>query len=139
VELDKLEGTRIESDVSPDLVKFNVDVKMDEENRTSDELVISFLLTISTKPSLVKFVVGGRATVMGGRTAFESTLTVDDESGVPRVLYTIYQKVFTSVYLMASLIDAPYPPPDLIHSTSQAVMIEDQMMTQAAHMASQNA
>lgn len=139
MELDKLEGTRIESDVNPELVKFDVDVKMDEENRTSDELVISFLLTISTKPSLVKFVAGGRATVTGGRAAFESALTVDDESGVPRVLHTIYQKVFTSVYLMASLIEAPYPPPDLIHSPSQAAMIEDQMMAQAAQMASQNA
>jgi hypothetical protein len=139
VRLDKLEGTRIDTKVNPDLVKFDVDVKMDEENRSSDELNISFLLTISTKPSLVKFVAGGRATVTGGRTAFESALTVDDKSGVPRVLHTIYQKVFTSIYLLASLIDAPYPPPDLIHSPTQAGLMEDQLMAQAAQLASQNA
>ena len=71
IRIDKLTGSRIDTDTNPNSVKFDVDVKMDEEDRSNNELEISFLLTISTKPALVQFEVGGTARVTGGRKAFE--------------------------------------------------------------------
>jgi len=44
---------------------------------------------------------------------------MDEETSVPKVLHVIYQQVFTSLYLLASLIETPYPPPDLIHSPTE--------------------
>lgn len=101
---------------------------MDEQSRTGDELVIDFLLSVSTKPSLVKFNVGGFATVKGGQKAFEAALEVNPESEVPMILQYIYQHVFTSLFLLSTLIDMPYPPPDLIHSPpqTQGLQIEEQ-------------
>ena len=32
------------------------------------------------------------------------------------VLHTIYQHSFTSLFLLSTLIDSPYPPPDLLHT-----------------------
>ncbi len=55
VKLGKVKGARIDTGVTPDSVTFDVDVSMDEENRTNDELTLTFNLTIRTKPTLVKF------------------------------------------------------------------------------------
>ncbi|UCH57032.1 MAG: hypothetical protein JSV18_06765 [Candidatus Bathyarchaeota archaeon] len=119
VRINKLEGSRIEVDVNPATVTFDVDVSMDETRRTNEELTISFLLSISTKPSLVRFEAGGTAVITGGRAAFDAALEIDEETSVPKVLHHIYQHVFTSLYLIASQMGTPYPPPDLIHAPSE--------------------
>jgi hypothetical protein len=119
VKLDKIEGSRIDAGTNPDTVIFDVDVKMDEESRTNDELTVSFLLNINTKPSLVEFGVGGTATISGGRSAFDAALEVDEESKVPKVLHHIYQRAFTSLFVLSNLLETPYPPPDLIHAPSE--------------------
>ena len=119
VSLSRLDGTRIDTDTNHNNVSFDVDVKMDELNRTNNDLTLGYLLTITTKPSLVQYEAGGIAVVSGGRKAFEEALSIDENSDVPRLLHTIYQKVFTSLYIISSLIDMPYPPPDLIHNPYQ--------------------
>ena len=119
VDLNRLEGTKIDSGVNPASVTFDVDVSMDEEKRTNDELTINFRLVISTKPSLAKFEAGGKAFITGGREAFDAALEMDEETSVPKVLIVIYQQVFTSLYLLASQLETPYPPPDLIHSPTE--------------------
>ncbi len=119
VKLGKVEGTRIDTGATPDSVAFDVDVSLDEENRTNGELTLTFNLTIRTKPSLVKFEVGGTAVVSGGREAFDVALEMDEESSVPKVLHFVYQRVFTSLYLIAAQLEVPYPPPDLLHSPSE--------------------
>lgn len=116
ISLNRLDGTRIESGTNPNSVSFDVDVKLDEQNRTNNELSINFLLTLTTKPSLVQYEAGGVVILTGGRKVFEEALETDEMANVPKVLLRIYQKVFTSIFLMASMIDAPYPPPDLLHS-----------------------
>jgi hypothetical protein len=136
VKLGRVEGTRIDTGAKPGSVAFDVDVSMDEESRTNDELTIAFNLTIRTKPALVKFEVGGTAVISGGREAFDAALEMDDESSVPKVLHFVYQRVFTSLYLIASLIEVPYPPPDLLHSPSDSrglgseTLPEDQLVAQ---------
>lgn len=136
VKLSKVEGTRIDTGTTPDSVAFDVDVSMDEENRTNDELTLTFNLTIRTKPTLVKFEVGGTAVISGGREAFDAALEMDEESSVPKVLHFVYQRVFTSLYLTAALLEVPYPPPDLLLSPSESrdlgseTLPEDQLAAQ---------
>ncbi len=119
MKLNRLVGVRTSVGESPGSVVFDVDVKMDEESRTNEELTISFLIIISTKPSLVQFEVGGTAVVTGGRAVFDSALEVDEASSVPKVLHTIYQRIFTPLFVLSNMLEAPYPPPDLIHSPSE--------------------
>jgi hypothetical protein len=136
VKLSKVEGTRIDTGTTPDSVAFDVDVSMDEENRTNDELTLTFNLTIRTKPTLVKFEVGGTAVISGGREAFDAALEMDEKSSVPKVLHFVYQRVFTSLYLTAALLEVPYPPPDLLLSPSESrdlgseTLPEDQLAAQ---------
>jgi hypothetical protein len=119
VHLDRLVGTRTQSGESPGTVVFDVDVKMDEENRTNEELTIGFLISIGTKPSIVHFEVGGKAVISGGRDAFDDALEVEEGSNVPRILPIIYQRIFTSLFVISSMLESPYPPPDLIHSPTE--------------------
>jgi hypothetical protein len=114
--MNRLEGTMINSELNPASVMFDVDVSMDEERRTNEELTINFRLSISTKPSLVKYEAAGKAYITGGRMAFDTALKMDENTSVPKILIIIYQKVFTALYLLASQLETPYPPPDLIHS-----------------------
>lgn len=141
IRLNKLEGTKIDIEEPPMSVVFDVDVKMDEESRTNEELTISFDLNISTKPSLVQFDIAGTAVISGGRMAFEAALEVDEESNVPRVLHTIYQRVFTSLFVVSSLLEAPYPPPNLIHSPTETRELrpEDQIALDATAQQAQQA
>jgi len=111
-----------------------VDVNLDELSRTGDSLTLSFLLSISTKPSLVKFEAGGTATVTGGQKAFEKVLEEDSESNVPKVLHTIYQRAFTSLFLLSTLLDSPYPPPDLLHSPVHTRELETEASAEEATM-----
>jgi hypothetical protein len=141
VKLSRMEGSRINTGVTPDAVTFDIDVSMDEENRTNDELTVTFNLKISTKPTLVKFEVGGTAVISGGREAFDAALEMDEESSAPKVLHFVYQRVFTSLYLIAAQLDVPYPPPDLLHSPSESrdlgvdSLAEEQMAAQQAAQA----
>jgi hypothetical protein len=141
VKLSRVEGSKIDTGVTPDSVTFDVDVNMDEENRTNDELTVTFNLKISTKPTLVRFEVGGTAVISGGREAFDAALEIDEKSSAPKVLHLVYQRVFTSLYLIAAQLEVPYPPPDLFHSPSASrdlgvdSLPEEQMATQQAAQA----
>jgi hypothetical protein len=139
VKLSRVEGSKIDTGVTPDSVTFDVDVSMDEENRTNEELTITFNLTISTKPTLVKYEVGGTAVISGGREAFDAALEMDEESSTPKVLHLVYQRVFTSLYLIAAQLEVPYPPPDLLHSPSESRSIEPEILPEDQLVAQQPA
>jgi len=49
----------------------------------------------------------------------EKMLEIDPETKVPYVLNIVYQHVFTSVYLLSAILNAPYPPPDLLYTKEE--------------------
>lgn len=116
IRIDKIKGSKIDINVNLYEFKFDIEAKLDEENRTNDELTIRFLMVIRTKPSLAKYEVGGKAVISGGREVFDAALEMDESTQFPKILHTIYQRVYESLYLVSSVIKSPYPPPDLIHN-----------------------
>ena len=117
VEIRHLEGTRIGSTSDYSSVRFDIQVEMKEEERRGEELTLSFRFSISTKPPVAKFEVGGRTIILGPSRATEAVLEVDPETQVPTILYMVYQKVFTSLFLLSSFLDSPCPPPDLLYTS----------------------
>ena len=79
-------------------------------------MVVSFVLTVGTKPSVVKFEVEGMATLQGKNPAIERLLEVDSETKIPLLLHRVYQRVFMTTFLLSTLLGTPYPPPDLLFS-----------------------
>lgn len=116
-EVRHLEGTRIGSLADYSTVKFDIKVDLKEEERRGEQLTINFHLSITTKPSVAKFEVGGTATIIGTQRAIEPLLEPDPETQVPPILHTVYQRTFTALFLLSSLIEAPYPPPDLLYTS----------------------
>jgi len=116
ISIDKIKGSKIDIKVNLNEVKFDVEAKLDEENRMDDELTLRFLLIMRTRPGLVKYEVGGKAVLSGGREAVDAALEVDESIQVPKIIHTIYRRVYESLFLVSSVIESPYPPPDLFHT-----------------------
>ena len=76
-------------------------------------------MIIGTKPSTVKYATKGTATLEGKMEDLEKMLEIDPETKVPYVLNIVYQHVFTSIYLLSAILNAPYPPPDLLYTKEE--------------------
>ncbi len=97
-------------------VSFDVNAKLEEKELKSGRLVVGFVLTVGTKPSVVKFEVEGVTTLYGSNPAIEKLLEVDPRTKIPLLLHRVYQRVFTTTFLLATVLDTPYPPPNILFS-----------------------
>jgi len=98
---------------------FDVGAKLEEKERKSGRVSILFVLTVGTKPNVVKFGIEGLATLVGKDGDIEKLLEIDPETRIPIMLYSVYQRVFMTLFLVSTLLEAPYPPADLFHSSKQ--------------------
>ncbi len=115
-----MEGPR-RDDIKPE---FDVNVKLEEMERGTGEASFSFALAISTKPNIAKFDITGTVTVTGGNDVVEKLLQTNPDTKVPNLLERVYERIFASVFLLSSIINAPHPPPDLITSSAKSQMTE---------------
>jgi hypothetical protein len=102
-------------------VNFDVKARLEEKERKSQMVVVGFGLSLSTKPSIVKFQVEGTATLTGKDVEISKMLEVDPETKVPYVFQRVYQYVFTAMYLMSTILNAPPPPQDLLFSHKEGI------------------
>jgi hypothetical protein len=114
-----LRGVKLKDRIDSPELHFDVNAKLEEKDRKSGMRVISFVLTVGTKPSVAKFEVEGIATLEGKNPDIEKLLEVNPKSKIPLLLNRVYQNVFTSTYLLAALLDTSYPPPDMLSSGEQ--------------------
>jgi hypothetical protein len=105
-------------------ITFDVGAKLEEKERKSSQANVIFILTVSTKPSIVKFGIEGTATLEGKDAEIEKLLEIDPETKIPKLLDKIYQHAFMTLYLISTAMNTPYPPPDLFHSAKQTPSIE---------------
>lgn len=99
---------------------FTVDAKLEEREHRSGQVKIAFALNFGTKPSVVKFGVEGIAILSGKEADIEKMMEMDPETRIPRVLYGVYQQVFTSLFLVSTVMSSPYPPANLFNASKQA-------------------
>jgi len=111
-----LRGVKLGGKEESSALSFDVNAKLEEKERRTGRLVVGFVLIVGTKPSVVKFEVEGTAILEGKNPAIERLLEADPKTKVPLLLHRVYQRVFTSTFLLAALLDTPYPPPDLLFS-----------------------
>ena len=111
-----MRGVKLGGGEESSALNFDVNVKLEEKERRSGTLVVGFVLTVGTKPSVAKFEVEGMATLKGKNPEIERLLEVDPKTKIPLLLHRVYQRVFTTTFLLATLLDTSYPPPDLLFS-----------------------
>jgi hypothetical protein len=100
-----------------------VNAKLDEQKKGTDEVMLSFNLLITTKPNVVKYSTMGVVTLEGNQMDIKKRLEPNPKTNIPQVLFTVYQHVFNSIYILASILNTPYPPPDLLHPMAEKIQI----------------
>lgn len=121
-------------------VFFNVNAKLDEQRKTSDQVALSFSLLLETKPNIAKYSTTGVVTLQGSMQDIGKRLEPNSKTKIPQILFTVYQHVFSSIYLLSSVLNTPYPPPDLLHPMQEKIQIlPDTVRTPTAQPAQEKA
>ena len=109
-------------------------------------MTLGFTLLISTKPNVVRYSTSGSVTLEGKAADVKKKLEINPKTKIPQILFTVYQHVFNSIFMLSSILNTPYPPPDLLHPMAEKIQIitpsppqqektEEQPKPEAAHSA----
>jgi hypothetical protein len=123
INLSSLHAERTGEHTSKDDLFFDVNAKLEEQKRENGQVTLSFNLAISTKPNVVKYSTAGLVTLAGKPDDIKKKLEVNPKTHIPQILFTIYQHVFNSIYILSSNLNTPYPPPDLLHPMAEKIQI----------------
>lgn len=102
---------------------FDVNAKLEEQKRSGNQVDLNFNLFITTKPNIVKYSTVGIVTLEGPSADVKKKLEANPKTNIPQILFTVYQHVFNSIYILASILNTPYPPPDLLHPMAEKIKI----------------
>jgi hypothetical protein len=123
ITVNSLQGEKIGEDIHPEELFFDVNAKLDEQKRSSGEVTLAFSLLIGTKPNIAKYSTAGIVTLEGDMQNINKRLETNPKTKIPQILFAVYQHVFSSIYLLSSVLKTPYPPPDLLHSMEEKIRI----------------
>jgi hypothetical protein len=123
VNLESLQAERSGLRSSSEELFFDINAKLDEQKKSSGQATLSFELGITTKPNVVKYTVAGTVTMEGSAEDIKKKLEVNPKTKIPQILFTVYQHVFSAVYVLSSVLNTPYPPPDLLHPMQEKIQI----------------
>lgn len=100
-----------------------MNAQLEEQKRGSNQVTLNFNLLITTKPNIVKYSTKGIVTLEGSSADVQKKLEANPKTKIPQILFTVYQQVFNSIYILASILNTPYPPPDLLHPMAEKIQI----------------
>jgi hypothetical protein len=100
-----------------------VNAKLEEQKKGTNQETLNFELSISTKPNVVKYSITGIVSLVGKPDDIKKKLEVNPKTKIPQLLFTIYQHVFNSIYMLSASLNTPYPPPDLLHPMAEKIQI----------------
>lgn len=106
-------------------VTFRIKVKFDEKSRKVDETIVEFGITINLEPNIGQIGVEGKAVVNGKSEVMNEAFSTPPNSQVPNILFEIYERIFTAIYVTTSILDMPCPSPELLKSSTQSKEAED--------------
>lgn len=123
ITLNSLQAEKGAASASQDDLFFDVNAKLEEQKKETNQVTVGFQLLISTKPNVVKYSTTGTVTLAGKADDIKKKLEVNPKTKIPQILFTIYQHVFNSIYMLSSNLNTPYPPPDLLHPMAEKIQI----------------
>jgi len=123
VNINSLRAERAGEYTSKEELFFDVNAKLEEQKRGTNDVLLGFELIISTKPNVVKYSIAGTVSLTGKPDDIKKKLEVNPKTKIPQILFTIYQHVFNSIYMLSANLNTPYPPPDLLHPMAEKIQI----------------
>ncbi len=100
-----------------------MNAKLEEQKKIGDEITLGFNLSITTKPNVVRYSTSGSVVLEGKPADVKKKLESNPKTKIPQILFTVYQHVFNSIYMLSSVLNTPYPPPDLLHPMAEKIQI----------------
>jgi hypothetical protein len=112
--LERIDATKTEKINENSPSNFNLNVSLSEKTRSAEALVLNFQLDLTTPQSTAKITLAGNATLKGTKDEIQGGITAPDDNRPPQVLVTIYERLYGTVYLIASAMKVPPPLPNLL-------------------------
>ena len=117
--VERVEGARLSEKASENAQSsYNLNVSLSERDRASGELVLSFTLELTCQPPVARIAVTGIATLKGSKDEVANEITAPDDTNPPKILVTVYERVYGLLYLVAGSLKVPHPMPNLIRKGS---------------------
>ena len=117
--VERVEGARLSEKATENAQSsYNLNVSLSERDRSSGELVLSFALELTSQPQVARIKVDGIATLKGNKEEVQNEITAPAETNPPRILVTIYERVYGLIYLVAGNLKVPHPMPNLVKKGS---------------------
>jgi hypothetical protein len=123
VRIDSLQAEKTNQQIPTEELFFDVNAKLEEQKKTGEQVDLAFNISICTKPNVAKYAVAGMVSLTGKQADVKKKLEVNPKTNIPQILFTVYQHVFNSIYMISSILNAPYPPPDLLHPMAEKIQI----------------
>ncbi len=119
VQLETVDAVRLSDKANENAdSNYSLNVSLSEKDRTSEALVLSFSLELTSQPQAARFKVTGNATLKGTRDEIKGEITAPDDKRPPQVLLTIYERVYSTLYVLAGALKVPHPMPNLLKKGS---------------------
>lgn len=93
---------------------YSLNVSLSERDRSSEALVLAFTIELTSQPQAARFRVMGRASLKGSKDEIRTEITAPDDSRPPPILVTIYERVYSTIYVLAGALKVPSPMPNLL-------------------------
>ena len=116
--VERVEAARLSDKVNENSPSnYSLNVSLAERDRSADALVLSFTLELTNQPQLARLAVSGMATLKGSKEEIHEALASQDDKTPPTVLKTIYERIYSLFYLVASSLKVPHPLPTLLRAS----------------------
>jgi hypothetical protein len=97
---------------------YSLNVSLSEKERSTESLVLSFTLELTSQPATAKIKVSGTATLKGTREEIKEAISPPDDTKPPPILVAIYERVYSTIFLLAGAIKVARPLPNLLKKPS---------------------
>ena len=97
---------------------YSLNVSLAERERSTEHLILSYSMELTSQPQTARFKVSGSATLKGTRDEIKTGITAPDSNRPPPVLLVIYERIYSTIYLLAGALRVPHPMPNLLKKGS---------------------
>lgn len=119
VQIEDVDASRLSEKATENATSnYSLNVSLAERDRTTEHLVLSFSLELTSQPAMARFKVSGNATLKGTKEEIREGIAAPSDNRPPMILLEIYERIYSTVYLLAGALKVPRPMPNLLKKAS---------------------
>ncbi len=119
VQIESADAARLSDKINENMnSNYSLNVSLSEKERSTEALVLTFSIELTSQPTAARFKVAGNATLKGTRDDIKEGITAPDENKPPPALVMIYERIYSTIYVLAGALKVPRPMPNLLKKGS---------------------